>query len=403
MELDDPSIYAPSTENAINRHPLTATPETPLVTVIALMSQARGKSCFLPGLYSSSDSIPMSGTPSSCVLVMEKQQLLGIFTERDLVRLVAEGRNFKDVKVSEVMARQVITLPLAKFQDIFAAVFLFRRYRIRHLPIVDEQGQLIGIVSPESIRQMLQPANLLKLRRVAEVMTPDVVSLPLTTSVLDVARLMTQQQISCVVITQEDAERGSLPVGIITERDIVQFQSLQLDLSQTKAETVMSTPLFMLSPEDSLWTAHQEMQQRHLRRLVVSWNWGKGLGMVTQTSLLRVFDPTEMYWVIETLQQTVKQLEAKTGRLPKPSNAHTQPQHPEVLSAAQRNLTTIKSHELQTLLSNVHLSLESLMEEPNLSPQVLQSRLNSTLAEIEQIRNLMSRQETPMGLRAKGE
>ncbi|MGQ4647836.1 CBS domain-containing protein [Lyngbya aestuarii] len=138
----------------------------------------------------------MSGTSSSCVLVMEKQQLLGIFTERDLVRLTSEGRNFEDVKVGEVMSRQVITLPLAKFQDIFAAVFLFRRYRIRHLPIVDEQGQLVGIVSPESIRQMLQPANLLKLRRVAEVMTPDVVSLPLTTSVLDVARLMTQQQIS---------------------------------------------------------------------------------------------------------------------------------------------------------------------------------------------------------------
>jgi len=398
MQLDEPSI-----ENAINRHPLTVAPDTPLVEVIALMSQARGKSCSLPGLVSSSDSIPISEVPSSCVLVMQEQQLLGIFTERDLVRLAAEGRNFKDVKVGEVMAPQVITLPLAKFQDIFAAIFLFRRYRIRHLPIVDDQGQLVGIVSPESIRQMLQPVNLLKLRRVAEVMTPDVVSLPLTTSVLDLARLMTQQQISCVVITQEDAERGPLPVGIITERDIVQFQSLQLDLSQTKAETVMSTPLFMLSPEDSLWTAHQEMQQRHLRRLVVSWNWGKGLGMVTQTSLLRVFDPTEMYWVIETLQETVKQLEAKTGRLPNLSKAHAQLQQPEVLNTTQHNLTTIKSHELQTLLSNIHLSLESLMKEPNLAPEAVQSRLNATLVEIERMRNLMSRHETPIGLRAKGE
>ncbi|MGQ4647793.1 hypothetical protein [Lyngbya aestuarii] len=125
--------------------------------------------------------------------------------------------------------------------------------------------------------------------------------------------------------------------------------------------------------------------------------------MITQTSLLRVFDPTEMYWVIETLQQTIKQLEAETGRLPNASNAHTQPQQPEVLKTTQRNLTTIKSHELQTLLGNIHLSLENLMEEPNLSPQILQSRLNSTLAEIKQIRNLMSWQETPMGLIAKGE
>jgi CBS domain-containing protein len=32
-------------------------------------------------------------------------------------------------------------------QDIFAALFLFRRYRIRHLPIVDDQGQLVGVIS----------------------------------------------------------------------------------------------------------------------------------------------------------------------------------------------------------------------------------------------------------------
>ncbi len=73
----------------------------------------------------------------------------------------------------------------------------------------------------------------------------------------------------------------------------------------------MSTPLCLLSPEDSLWTAHQQMQQLHVRRLVVSWNWGRDLGIVTQTSLLRIFDPVEMYEIIETLQRTVQQLEAE--------------------------------------------------------------------------------------------
>lgn len=77
----------------------------------------------------------------------------------------------------------------------------------------------------------------------------------------------------------------------------------------------MSTPLFLLTPEDSLWKAHQEMQRRHVRRLVVSWNGGKGLGIVTQTSLLKVFDPVEMYEVIETLQRTIKQLEAEKAEL----------------------------------------------------------------------------------------
>ncbi|MGV2389305.1 MAG UNVERIFIED_CONTAM: hypothetical protein LVR29_16800 [Microcystis novacekii LVE1205-3] len=53
------------------------------------------------------------------------------------------------------------------------------------------------------------------------------------------------------------------------------------------------------------------MQKRRVGRLVVSWNWGRGLGIVTQTSLLRVFDPMEMYGVIENLQQTIQQLESE--------------------------------------------------------------------------------------------
>jgi hypothetical protein len=61
------------------------------------------------------------------------------------------------------------------------------------------------------------------------------------------------------------------------------------------------------------------MQKRRVGRLVVSWNWGRGLGIVTQTSLLRVFDPMEMYGVIENLQQTIQQLESeRSPSLPSP-------------------------------------------------------------------------------------
>ena len=51
------------------------------------------------------------------------------------------------------------------------------------------------------------------------------------------------------------------------------------------------------------------MQRRRVRRMVVSWNWGQGLGIITQTSIIRIFEPMEMYGVIETLQSTVQQLE----------------------------------------------------------------------------------------------
>ncbi|NEP12803.1 MAG: CBS domain-containing protein [Symploca sp. SIO2C1] len=407
MQLNEPLIRAPALEEAIDSEPLIVAPNTLLVEVIALISQALGSSCSLPSFDSPSDSIPIIGARSSCVLVMEDHQLLGIFTERDIVRLTADGMNFSGVKIAEVMVKEVITLPQSAVQDIFAALFLFRRYRIRHLPIVDDCSKLVGIVSPDSIRQVLRPANLLKLRRVSEVMSHQVVHAPLTASVLSLAQLMTKKRVSCVVITEEDEEKRLLPVGIVTERDIVQFQSLQLNLAKTQAQVVMSTPLFLLSPQDSLWTAHQEMQQRRVRRLVVSWNWGQRLGIVTQTSLLRVFDPMEMYGIVETLQQTIQQLEAERSQN---SNAQLEQQNsarvvklqeqleakcldapPQIkaISSTHNQLTDTTAQQLQTLLSTIQIALESLLQEPNLSPELQQSRLNAALAEVEQMRNLV--------------
>lgn len=112
-------------------------------------------------------------------------------------------------------------------------------------------------------------------------------------------------------------ENRAIPVGIVTERDILQFQFLQLNINSFPVQTVMSSPLFLLSPEDSLLTAHQEMARKKVRRLVVSWNWGQGLGIINQTSLLKIFDPMEMYGVIECLQKTIEELEAENMQLKK--------------------------------------------------------------------------------------
>ncbi len=317
MEIEDRILASPDLEMTIDSKPLKIAPDTSLQDAIALMSQARGKNCS----YDSSEnefglSLPDERSPSSYALIMEQDKLLGILTERDIVRLTASEAVFSELKVSQVMTHPVITLSKDNFPDIFAALFLFRRYKIRHLPLVDSNNNLIGVISPGTIRRAMHPANLLKLRRVGDVMSKNVVYEDSNISVLNIARLMAKQKVSCVVITQEDKQENILlPVGIITERDIMQFQSLELNLNNVTAQEVMSTPLFLLSPEDSLLKANQEMQLRRVRRLVVSWNWGQGLGIITQTSMLRIFDPMEMYTVINTLQQTVEDLQSENRRL----------------------------------------------------------------------------------------
>mgnify|MGYP001232448698 CR=1 FL=1 len=382
-------------EAAIDAHPLVVEPDMLLAEVVILMSQTRGVTCSLLDWEAATDAFLTQEARSSCVLIMQGQELLGIFTERDIVRLTAAGVPFDRVTIGEVMVKPVITLSKTDFRDIFAALFLFRRYRIRHLVIVDSNQQPVGVVSPESIRQVLRPTNLLKLRRVADVMTTQVISAPLTASALSLTQQMSDHRVSCVVIVEDDIwcddEQVLLPIGIVTERDIVQFQSLGLNLATTRAETVMSTPLFLVSPEDSLWTAHQEMQRRQVQRLVVSWNWGKQVGLVTQTSLLKVFDPIEMYGVIEALQRSLQQQNIQPAQLNNedgvPLINQAQPVvQPAFVRPKQTPPPRVQPNsQVSTLLTSLQVRLKNLATYPEMSAQLRQASLWEAIADIQQL------------------
>jgi signal transduction histidine kinase len=374
MQPNDPPLQSLALAPAIDSHFLTVAPETPLVDVLALMSRFR--SCVLlprDNLFSKTDQVEtrekiyclgqdkemvfdVADTAGGCVLIMDESQLFGVFTERDIVRLTAAGISLGSVTMSDVVSQPVITLKQSATNDVFTALGLFRQHRIRHLPIVDEQGQPVGIVTHDSIRRALQPVNLLtRLRYVKDVMTLHVIHAPETASVLELAKLMTEHQVSCIIICQSSAlggyppyqagveqqtttDTGLIPTGIVTERDIVQFQALELDLSRMLAQDVMSTPLFGLHPSDSLWLAHQEMHRRQVRRLIVTDEQGELVGIVSQTSLLQVLNPADMYGVIEILQQAV---EERTSEL---KNTNEQLRH-EILERQRAELELLKAHD----------------------------------------------------------
>ena len=80
------------------------------------------------------------------VMVLDGKKLIGIFTERDcLHKVTAPGRKPQEVKVSEVMTKQVrfVTLDM----EISQGLALMTERFLRHLPVLDEQENILGIVS----------------------------------------------------------------------------------------------------------------------------------------------------------------------------------------------------------------------------------------------------------------
>lgn len=87
------------------------------------------------------------------LLVMEGSRLIGIVTERDLLRLVGEGHDPKSVSLRDVMTTDVVTIhPDTTMRD--AASIMFEKW-FRHLPVLDEQGSVVGIVSLRDLVSLL--------------------------------------------------------------------------------------------------------------------------------------------------------------------------------------------------------------------------------------------------------
>jgi signal transduction histidine kinase/CBS domain-containing protein len=391
MPSYQPPHYSSALEQAIDRHPLQVTPDTSLGEVITLMSQQYNQ-CALPlpqddskteMLLSEESAALLDEMRASCVLVVHGKTtaLLGVVTERDVLQLIATGAlesatdaASQKIKISEVMSPSPIHLTESDEQDIFSALSLFRQHHIHHLPVLDPQGKLVGVVTPERIRQVLQPSNILRLRRVADEMSTDVVTAPVSTSVLNLAQMMSAHQVSCVVIYQSCpsfSESRLMPIGLVTAQDIIQAQFLELDLAEISTERIMGTSLFYLKPNDSLWKAHQEMQKQHLQRLLVCGDEGELLGMITQMSLLRMLDPTEMYRVVKNLQQSVYQLQLEKLELLRSRNAKLEQQVQE---------RTAKLHEQlqrERLMSKISLQIHQSLN--------LNEILNTTVAEVQQV------------------
>ena len=86
------------------------------------------------------------------VAVCEEGKLVGIFTERDVLRLAGSGAAFDQVPVREVMTRSLVTVP--PDVDILDAARLMGERKIRHLPVLHGE-HLLGVVGIREVMRSL--------------------------------------------------------------------------------------------------------------------------------------------------------------------------------------------------------------------------------------------------------
>lgn len=105
----------------------------------------------------------MAKVQADCAIVLEDGNPIGIFTERDAVRLSSRGIDLENTAIREVMKRPVLSI--SRDTHVLDAVSLMHKKKVRHLPVVDSDGRVSGLVSQMNITRgmELKYAEFLKL------------------------------------------------------------------------------------------------------------------------------------------------------------------------------------------------------------------------------------------------
>jgi CBS domain-containing protein len=82
--------------------------------------------------------------------ILEGERLVGMVTDRDIVlRVVAEGKDMQSSTVGEIASRDLVTVDPQ--QDLDEALRLMAQHQVRRLPVVEEDGRLVGILAQADV------------------------------------------------------------------------------------------------------------------------------------------------------------------------------------------------------------------------------------------------------------
>jgi len=117
---------------------------------------------------------------------------------------------------------------------------------------------------------------------VKDVMKTNVISIDSSMTVKDASCMMDDANVGCIIITKDNT-----PSGILTERDFVKKIASKNKALSTPLSEVMSTPLTIIGPDETVWEAAEMMKQNGIHKLPVQ-EGNKVIGIITTTDLVEI-------------------------------------------------------------------------------------------------------------------
>ncbi len=125
-------------------------------------------------------------------------------------------------KVSQFMTTDLFTVQPDDIIDFAASLMEWRH--IRHVPVEDDAGQLLGLVSHRSILRLIAQGDSGESASVRDIMHPEPITVGPETATVDAIRLMREHKLSCLPVVKNDKL-----IGLVTEHDLLSVAARLLE------------------------------------------------------------------------------------------------------------------------------------------------------------------------------
>lgn len=225
----------------------------------------------------------MTENGKGVVIILQADQAVGILTERDVVDLLYKGFEL-DERADRFALKTLVTT--RGDRTVGHALNLTIENDIRRVIVTDESGAFLGVVTQQDLLKYLEEdfyRSTIKVKHIVDKLDY-IISVSPDEHLKQVLKVMVENKISAVAVM-----RSGVVEGIITEKDILSLACSGISL-QSEVRDHMSSPVITVHFDTALVDVVTIMNDKNIRRVIVTNNDGFAVNIVTIRDVIRNLD-----------------------------------------------------------------------------------------------------------------
>lgn len=218
---------------------------------------------------------------SSAILIVENDQPVGIWTERDVLNFDFLVSDASMMPISKVMRSPVETIPATTTLD--DVTVSFTKNKLLNYLVVSEDGARLGILTQTDIVLSHDLSHFLNMRRIAEIVTSSPVT-HLNASLMEAAHQMRKFNTDAIAVLPS-LDLASGPMGILSQRDLV--RALATKKGNCPVHEIATAFIVTVRQDETIFNARNTMIKNGFRHLGVVDPSGHFIGIVSFSDILK--------------------------------------------------------------------------------------------------------------------